>query len=569
MKYNLLLILILTFKIASAQTGNWQWATSFGGKSIDRGISKSADLSGSIYSAGEFRDTADFDPGPGTTSLITAATTSDIFITKQDSNGNLLWVKQIGGGGYDGATGLEVDPVNGDLYVCGYFQQTVDFDPGPGQALRTSGGNQDIFLLKLDSAGNFRWVYHAGALSDDRANSLTLEKMTNGYVYVSGKFENLVDFDPGPADASLMTVTGSDIFIVKTDTAGNFIWVKSISGNGPYSAGILHCTSDPATGGFYATGYFSGTADLNPDSATILSYLATERDAFVIRLDAAGQLMWAAQLSGVDNEQGNWITLGNGYQVLTTGYFEGITDFDPGATGNFLNTSGGTDIYLSILDTSGNYIAAKKIGGPALDFGTAIVTDQNNNCYVTGAFQSGIDADPGTGSLSLTSAGGIDMCMVKLDVNFDFAGAVKIGGTASDYNTSMTNDAYGNFIVSGTFASSQMIFGTDTITKPAGNNPDIFTAKSGPFVITAIQTVSQENKVTVYPNPANEILNINTTAPSKYIQIRTADGKLIFKEEIKGFNHIINTQQLKDGFYLLEIIGNGSVSATRFAVIHL
>lgn len=549
---------------------NWHWATSFGGKALDRGISKSADPSGSVYSAGEFRDTADFDPGPGVYNLITAPNSSDIYICKQDSNGILIWALQIGSGGFDVATSLDVDPVNGDVYVCGYFEQTVDFDPGPAQVLRTSIGNEDLFLLKLDSAGNFRWVYHAGGMSDDRANSLALEKMTNGYVYLTGKFENLVDFDPGPGNTSLMTTTGNDIFIVKTDTAGNLIWAKSINGNGIYSSGILHCISDPATGDFYATGYFSGTADLNPDSASVQSYNAVERDAFVLRLDSSGQFIWAAHLgaTGTGNEHGNWIALRNGNEVLTTGYFEGTPDFNPGTAVNTLNSSGATDIYLSVLDTAGNYIAAKQFGGTALDFGTAVISDQNANVFLTGSFQQSIDVDPGPGSHTLTSSGGIDMFLVKLDANLNYSGAVKAGGTGSDYNTCMITDYFGNIIISGLFASNPMIFGTDTLTKIPGSNPDAFTAKCGTSIITALAHATENQTVSIYPNPASNEIHISAP-PAKLPAVITVSGitgNVHFITETENADTILNLKNYPSGIYIISMRHGNQVVMSKFII---
>src|SRR5690606_10447503 len=92
------------------------------------GVSVAADSNGHVYCVGYFRDTVDFDPGPGVTNLIAAAT-RNIFITKLDSAGHLVWAKQIAGTGWGECNAITI---NGDLYLTGSFLGTLDFDPGPG-----------------------------------------------------------------------------------------------------------------------------------------------------------------------------------------------------------------------------------------------------------------------------------------------------------------------------------------------------------------------------------------------------------------------------------------------------
>lgn len=100
--------------------------------------------------------TADFNPGTGTANLTTAGQ-SDIYISKLDADGNFLWAKRIGGNSWDDGSGISLD-ATGNIYVTGHFSGTVDFDPGAGTANLTSAGNYDIFICKLDAAGNFLWA---------------------------------------------------------------------------------------------------------------------------------------------------------------------------------------------------------------------------------------------------------------------------------------------------------------------------------------------------------------------------------------------------------------------------
>ncbi|MGC6468655.1 MAG: SBBP repeat-containing protein, partial [Chitinophagales bacterium] len=132
--------------------GNLIWAKSFGGTSADQGYSIALDASGNVYTTGRFRGTVDFDPGAGLATL-TSAGSDDVFIQKLDPLGNLIWAKSFGGTSADYGYSIAVD-ASGNVYTTGYFQGTVDFDPGAGTNNLTAQGNRDVFIQKLDPLGN-------------------------------------------------------------------------------------------------------------------------------------------------------------------------------------------------------------------------------------------------------------------------------------------------------------------------------------------------------------------------------------------------------------------------------
>src|SRR6185295_15766788 len=95
----------------------------------------------------------------------------------------------------------------------------------------------------------------------------------------------------------------------------------------------------------------------------------------------------------------------------------GSVDFDPG-TGIFILSAAGTnDVFISKLDSSGNFIWAKAIGGITDDYGSSIAIDDSGNIYVTGYFSSVVDFDPGAAVFNLASVGGPtgDIFILKLD----------------------------------------------------------------------------------------------------------------------------------------------------------
>src|SRR5690606_19356246 len=112
-----------------------------------------------------------FDPGVGVYN-ITSVGGADIFIQKLDSNGNFIWVKSIGATNHEISRAITIDNL-GNPIVTGYFEDTVDFDPGAGVFNLTSAGGDDVFLLKLDINGNFVWARAIGGTGLSRGESVS------------------------------------------------------------------------------------------------------------------------------------------------------------------------------------------------------------------------------------------------------------------------------------------------------------------------------------------------------------------------------------------------------------
>jgi len=248
------------FIIKLDASGNLVWAKQLGGYDYDYASSIAIDDSGNVYTTGWFSGTADFDPGPATFNL-TATGAEDIFITKLDASGNLIWAKQLGGSfSNEEGRSIAVDTA-GNVYATGFFDGTVDFDPGPATFNLNSGGG-GIFIIKLDASGNLIWAKQLGSGSNDIGYFLTLDAAGN--VYATGVFQFTADFDPGPATFNL-NAAGVDIFITKLNASGNLVWVKQLGGtDNDYGYSI----AVDSTGSVYTTGYFLSTGDFDPGPAT-------------------------------------------------------------------------------------------------------------------------------------------------------------------------------------------------------------------------------------------------------------------------------------------------------------
>ncbi len=389
--------------------GNFIWAKQFEGNSINYAFTISVDVKCNVYVIGYFKETADFDPGSSTFNL-TADSDTDIFISKLDSSGNFVWAKQLKGTFEISRYGIDVD-TSGNVYATGNFMGTADFDPGVGTNNLTSHGEEDIFILKLDSTGNLVWAKRLGGPYWDRGVAISVD--ASGNVLTSGNFRGTVDFDPGIGVYNL-TASDTDSFISKLDAYGNFLWAKQL---GDYAD--FNCVD--ASGNVYTNGDFSGTDDFDPGTDTYYLNAGSRDDLFISKLDASGNFVWAKQM--VVNAWGHVsMFVDASGNVYTTGEFSGAADFDPETGTYYFNATGFPDIFISKLDASGNFVWAKRVEGTGNDrdrdvISNAIFVDTWNNVYTTGGFYRTVDFDPDIGIFNLTSTGYDNVFIHKMSQN--------------------------------------------------------------------------------------------------------------------------------------------------------
>ncbi|MEW6469732.1 MAG: SBBP repeat-containing protein [Bacteroidota bacterium] len=360
------------------------------------------------------------------------------------------WAKHHGSSADDAGYSVAMDAF-GNVYTTGYFQGTVDFDPGPGTANLISAGIYDIFVTKLDPSGNLIWARRIGGNNIDWAYSMAIDASDN--VYITGRFAGTADFDPGPGTFNLTAPGGfDDAFLVKLDASGNLIWAFKLGGS---SIDEGHALALDASGNIYLTGRFAGTVDLDPGPGT-LSFTAYNGsdDIFVVKLDPAGYLFWAGQLGGNAADVGWGISVDGAGNVYTTGYFWGTADFDPGPGSYNFTSFGNGDIYISKLNASGNFAWAVQLGSTSDDLGHALTVDGSGNLYATGLFRGTVDFDPGPGNFNLTVAGGCDAFISRLDSSGNFAWAKQLGGSSNDNGLALTLDNTGDVFTSGYFEST-------------------------------------------------------------------------------------------------------------------
>jgi hypothetical protein len=432
--------------LIQSQSPEFRWSKSISGSQFEQARSIAVDHSGNIYATGSFNGSADFDPGPATTTLSSPAPRfDDIFVTKLDSSGKLIWVKQFGDLNADIGFGIATDQ-NSNVFITGYFQGTVDFDPSPATFKLSSVGQEDIFVLKLNSAGDFIWAKSFGSPTSDFGEAIAVDN--EGSAYITGFFSGTVDFDPGDGSKNLTAQAFKDIFVLKLDASGNLSWVNARGGS---SDDIGYSIAVDDAGNVYTTGSFRSTVDFNAGDGVSNLTATASQDIFVLKLNKGGAYEWAIRIGGDATCNARCIRAPGNGNILLTGYFNGTADFNPGDEEFKMTSAGAADIFILQLDGSGNMVWATKLGGPLDDYGNSIAVDRFNNFYITGNFAGSVDFDPGPSAVSLTSAGKDDIFVCKFDFQKNLSWARRLGGAKTEEVRAITIDAQSNLYITGTF----------------------------------------------------------------------------------------------------------------------
>lgn len=359
----LFFVLVSVASFLTAQSQDWLWATGTGSTGSDRGNSIVYDGEGYCYVTGYIAGVTSF----GSTTLNNP--NGGIYVAKTDNAGNWVWAVSAGASGCGGA-GIAMD-ANGDLLVTGHFSGSATF----GTTTLTSSGYKDIFVAKLSSNGNWIWAVRAGGESDND-DGFDIATDQNSNIYVTGYFIGTASF--GASSITAIGTANSDIFVAKLSSVGNWIWAKRGGGSSAdYSYGIAVDSS----GNTFITGQFRGPATFGNLSLPISEYYYI----FVAKLDQSGNFIWV-KYTGNSNEllhSGIGIDIDDSGCIYVTGEFYNWASF--GET--FLSGSGfSPNIFIAKINNNGTWLWAKSAGGSGYDSGYSIAVDSNGNAYTSGTF---------------------------------------------------------------------------------------------------------------------------------------------------------------------------------------
>lgn len=415
------------------------------------------------------------------------------FAQKPDFN----WVGKIGRTD-EGYPSTIITDRSANVYTVGTFKDTGDFDPGIGvfKLPNSVGGNQNMYICKLDSYGDFIWAKSFGGTSNQNLTNVVISD-SNGYIYLAGRFSGIADFSPGAAVTNFTAIGAAlNLFIIKLDTSGNLVWARTFGSTSSLLTNeAMHMTID-RKGNVYTTGKFSGNIDFDPGPGVfILS--AEKEDIFISKLDKNGDFVWAKKMGGADNDVAYSIAVDDSFSIYTTGSFQNKADFDPSAATYLFTDWGRHDAFISKLDSNGNFVWAKQLTASDGETGRRIACDNFGDVIITGFVNNEIDMDPGPGvyNLKMGIGGSPNYFLLKLKSNGDFVWGGLVGnnsyGGSGVERVDIALDKEGNIFMTAPFGDSSD-FDPDTLNVfmlnttggrvvfPSGlvsNDADIFIAK--------------------------------------------------------------------------------------------
>jgi hypothetical protein len=369
----------------------------------EEGKGIAVDGSGNVYVTGNFVGQADF--GPFT---LTGLGSTDVFVTKLDPNGNVLWAKGWGGATREHGTGIAVDG-SGNVVSAGFtatLTSTGAWTANGFEVHKYSPTGAVVWSKRIDDYGG-----EADSVATDTA----------GNVYLCGQFSGTVDFNPDPhktnyASGSPVVSGGGGVngYVLELTAAGAFGWVSPFVAKTSEVAGSGVGCNDlalDAAGDVVIGGTYRGQDDFNP-SPTIdyrLPNISTN-DGYVAKLSSRGSLMWATPLGGASVQSLAVDTSGSVYAV---GTFSQV--FTPGFGFPAVTSNGREDVFVTKLTASGAVNWAVTFGGTGDDLGTAIAVDATGTVYVAGTYRNTVDFDPDPlGTYYLTNPTYADMFLLKL-----------------------------------------------------------------------------------------------------------------------------------------------------------
>ena len=549
--YFIFFALVFITRQAISQSPELDWVAGFGSASaFDSGNSVAVDAAGNVYTVGVFSDTVDFNPGPPVFDIISVSV-DDIFVSKFDSTGNFIWAKSFSASNYQSANCITVDDSD-NIFICGDFSGEMDFDPNAGNFNLVSN-NQDAFILKLNSNGDFRWARKMGGNLYESVNSIKTDE--EGNVYTTGFFTSAAaDFDPGAGVFNLNNAAnGADVFISKLDNNGDFIWAKRIGSSQEDNA--LSVFVDPF--GIYITGFFASTADFDPGPDTFSLTSHGFNDIFILKLNLAGDFAWTKTIGGSLYDHSFAIATDPQGNVYSAGLYSDIVDFDPGSAIAYQTAVGGNDIFVAKFDGSGNFIWAASMGGESNEYANSIALDAVGNVYTTGIlFSTAADFDPGIDSFTLAYSEGSAFVSI-LNVSGNFVWANNTGGLGGN-GKSITADISGNLYVTGSFSNTSDFDPGPGVSNLVSNGySDAFILKLKPATV-AIGELDIQNNIVQYPNPFENTFNLKI--PEFFMDCDVAfyntTGMLVYKSRITKLENKIDLSYLPAGIFRMSISNN-------------
>ncbi|PZO27392.1 MAG: hypothetical protein DCE86_13290 [Flavobacteriaceae bacterium] len=573
------LFLLFFYTFLNAQTSDWSCDKSF--PNINVAITDSfMDSQKNIYHIGVFNSETLTIGGTVITnssevSPITNAKYQDTYITKHDSDGNLLFVKHFPGSKIDGFTSIAYDN-NNHFYVTGYFNGNITLGTN---ILQSQNDEMKSFLAKLDLNGNVVWSkvmdYHGAPILKFKDNNLYLTGTHTGNTYT-------IDNITTPSAGYTAVISFMDkVFVAKFDTSGNAIWLKSSTYNGSSSINEPHRVgTQPKAitvdnlGNVYIAGMVFCRSTTFGSITINKSVTNNNANLFITKYDSNGTVLWAssAPTNSTSHTTVTDVVTDSNNNIFLCGQ---VYNSQIGFGGTTLNIGSGQGSFLTKYAPAGNVLWAKaaKIAtdtqpgiGNGMNSFERLFVDSNNNIHVTGIFIKIINFGNNFVFENNNNTGISNLFSVKYDTNGNPSDFYKIteANNSREIKILDVSDNENVYYYQGRTPESTLLLGDITIANPANLQLTYF-GKRDKRLSTEEHFVKN---FMLYPNPSQEQIYISGMASSSenmFFTIYDMGGKKIKSQE--ATNEDIMTIDIKDlasGSYVLKIEGVTAQKSIQF-----
>lgn len=400
---------------------------------------------------------------------------SGVMTAKAQSD--LQWVHNFSSSQDIELTSMSLSAI-GEVFIAGTFHGTVDFDPGAGEALLSSGPSDTSFIAKYDPAGNFVWAYRLVGSGDVRINDIVVDPMSQ--IGVVGSFEGSADLDPGEGVFQATSKGGHDIFLLRLLPDGNLQWGWT-AGDGDDDMGFAITTDSRSA--LYITGKFEGRIFWQGGNSPVYEWRSIGgSDIFAARFNNAGTLFWVRTWGGKEDDTGTDLGLDGGDNVFVVGTFAGEADLDPLWTSTEVRSLGRDDVFVSVMTQFGESRWSTHMGSTGSESNPQVVVEPDGTFYVAAQFERTVNFFNTQGNVVTTvdSRGQQDIFLTRFGPPpaRTLFWAYGIGGEQAETLAGIDLDGFGNLYVMGTFAGiADFAPGAATNEVASSGGVDIFLGK--------------------------------------------------------------------------------------------
>lgn len=591
MKKYLLLISILSFSVYTAICQQMHWAYSFTKPDNvqENIVTFASDGSGSFVIVGHGITDVSMDVINSNPQYEAGKT----FIAKYNSDAQLIWSKTPPtiNTSYLLVRKVGID-ANGNIYTCGLFSNTVDFDPGPGvHNVSAPGGG--AFVQKLDANGDLIWVSHTPVTG----NPDQIAFKSNGNVVFAGKTDDSQYIHISNGDSVLCD---RGMFLFELSSTGEFIGAYNIAMPETDEYFYIYELEVDANDNVYIGGKFDGRADFDmTESGEAWDTSVTAYDAYIAKYNSNFELQWQksfGDLPGPGWQPPSWdetdaIEVDANGNVYAAGHFTWTTDFDPDDNpGVFVlqadDGSQSPNGFMMQYNSAGELQWVGDLGGSidsAINNQEVTIHDMEligGSLYITGDLVGAADFDPSAGIHYVysqgTNPGSYESCMFF--GHYSANGGALQGVFTIDTTGVVENNIGIELLENGSFVTAGLTFKSidydpqsgihllevDPNGSFANFDKDIYIAKYSFTALVGTDEAGEEQTLSMYPVPTENWLNVGLPTDGIYnVNIYDAMGRQIVTTQGNGLTKL-DVSSLCSGVYIITATSEKNRFSGRF-----